>query len=236
MCVLIGLGAVLPLTACTVSPVGNGIQDRQKSGVVFYGDDTVIFPVAGTTALREACDWQLVPIMERRIASPDRYEKLAHFGVAYAKFEVRDDGRKYCSSSMDFNGGSVQEIGPSVAARFAQLEPVGAPCTAVFQFLPKGYDPSAALSIGRIPGQELERRVAADGYGAMAISANGAWSVFGGYATRAQVDESTLGGCIDEVRSGQGSLTEEDIVQIEKVCAIAFRWGPDYLDAELIYR
>lgn len=218
--------AFLGLTGCLAPTLETPLQLRQDSLVV-YLTEPVVRPIAGQEQLRRDCDWQIIPLLERRAAQQDRTERMAHFGAVYSKAQPLADGRVLCSTATDWNGGSVAEISPSVAARCLNSEPVGVPCTLVYDIVPARYDPARGPSIGAVAGAELIDRIEDPGYGAIALSSNGAWSVKSRFDTRAQADAAALEGCRSVVPSDQGSMTDAQITRVLDSCAIVFRFGVD---------
>lgn len=217
--------AVLMLAGCGVRGLGEPLLVRQ-GGIVAYLTEPVVRPVAGSDDIRAACDWQLRPSIDRGNARPERGERLNHFGVYYAKFEPLPDGRMTCAFAADWNGGSVADIAPSVAARCNRVQEVSAPCRPVYEIVPRGYEPSLGPTIGGIAAQDLVDQMDAAGYGAVALSSDGAWSVKSGYDTRAGADAAAREGCMSVV-SGYPDLSEAQNAQMAQSCTVVFRFGDD---------
>lgn len=223
-----GAAAIVAMAGCAEMALELDSQlPSRQGGLVIYLTEPVVRAAAGSADLIAECGWQVDPVIQEYSVHPEANQRIAHFGVFYSGVRVAADGRVFCSYASDWNGGSVEELRAAVETRCNAISDPGVVCRPIYEIYPARYDPALGPSIGGRAGQDLLDEINRDGYGAVAISSNGAWSVRSEHSSREAADAAALEGCRSVVRNEEAGLTDEDFQRLEAGCSVIYRFGPD---------
>lgn len=226
MRVLAGLIAVCALAGCETTQIM-----QRPAQVALYNSATLVTPIVGTAALRNACADQLSASINRARALRPPREPFGHFGVIYAKTRTGSNGVPTCSYSIGWNGSSIEEMAPLIKRNCDALDEGEAPCRRVYVIEPEGYDPALGASFSESTTRDMVRAFGDTGYGAVAVSVGGEETLISGAFSRADADARALQGCRGEAPIEGRNGGAEEVERIVQSCTVVYRFGADAPDA-----
>jgi hypothetical protein len=168
--------------------------------------------------------WEKCAAVIKRSLNDARADpEFGYYGAVYAGHL---DG--ICIAGMDQNAHSLADVA-YVAKTMCEEALAGVTCHRVYAFVPKGHTSISGRTLGhRATEHVLGPYERSTGYGAVAISADGAYSIKKWKSSREEADKAALDTCNDLIGRGQESMPKLFDELKQAGCKIVHRKGPDY--------
>lgn len=204
---------------------------RQNDLVIYDAKTAVSFVASGeVNAIRGPCGH----VLAKSLAKWGEGKKDGFFGITYGAYVAGQ-----CVFASDSDASSPQEVAKYVRlnceAGVKRITGQTARCIPILHAVPSGVTLSSKRAVGRKTGEALLRNIKSvgDRFGAMALSADGAWNIAKS-STRAQAEADALAGCKSVAGRGYEALGAGLLSEMRGSCLIVYRFGRDFPNANQI--